>query len=266
MNDIIRSTEDLARVSKMFAESGYFKDAKDAAQAGVKILAGLEMGFGAFASMSGVHVIQGKPAAGANLMAAAIKRHPKYGYRVSELTDEACSIVFLEGDTEIGVSSFTLADAKKAGVQNLTKFPRNMLFARAISNGMRWFTPDVFTAPTYTPEELGELESIPTPPPIVEEDAADDGVDPGTLEDVAPPPGALLGKERAAGLHRELGKLGVRSEQHKQVAALVLGRKVSSFAQLTEESARKVFEAAQSGDFLGTGDPDVVIGVAKARV
>jgi hypothetical protein len=31
-----------------------------------------------------------------------------------------------------------------------------MLFARAMSNGVRWYCPDVFSgAPTYTPEELG---------------------------------------------------------------------------------------------------------------
>lgn len=30
-----------------------------------------------------------------------------------------------------------------------------MLFARAISNGVKWFCPDVFEMPVYTPEELG---------------------------------------------------------------------------------------------------------------
>ena len=34
-------------------------------------------------------------------------------------------------------------------------FARNMLFARAMSNGARWFTPDVFGGPVYTPDELG---------------------------------------------------------------------------------------------------------------
>jgi len=69
----IRSMDDLARLSDMFARSGYFTDAREAAQIGVKILAGREMGFGPFASVNGVHVIQGKPAMGANLMAAAVK-------------------------------------------------------------------------------------------------------------------------------------------------------------------------------------------------
>ncbi|MDR9392678.1 MAG: hypothetical protein RI554_11705, partial [Trueperaceae bacterium] len=81
----IRSMDDLARLADMFARSGYFTDAKDAAQIGVKVLAGREMGFGPFASVNGVHVIQGKPTVGSNLMAAAVKAHPKYDFRVTHL-------------------------------------------------------------------------------------------------------------------------------------------------------------------------------------
>jgi hypothetical protein len=155
----IRTMDDLSRVSKMLAMSKFFNDAIDAAQCGVKVLAGTEMGFGAFASMTGIHIIKGKPSIGANLMAAAVKRHPNYNYRVLEHTAEVCRIAFYErwdGKLEqVGVSEFTLADAKKAGTQNLDKFARNMLFARAMSNGVKWYCPDVFDSPVYTPEELG---------------------------------------------------------------------------------------------------------------
>lgn len=155
----IRTVEDLSRISKMLASSGYFTDAKDAAQCGVKVLAGAEMGFGAFSSMTGIHLIKGKPSVGAGLMASAVKRHPKYNYRVLEHTEQACRIAFYEkwdGKYEsVGESSFTLADAKKAGTQNLDKYARNMLFARAMSNGVKWYCPDVFDTPVYTPEEMG---------------------------------------------------------------------------------------------------------------
>lgn len=155
-NTIIRSFDDAERAAAAMAKSGYFSDSRDAAQAVVKILAGQEMGFGAFAAMSGIHIIQGRPAIGANLMAAAVKRSGRYNYRVTEMTDKVCTIKFYEHGEEIGVSSFTLEDAKKAGTKNLDKFPRNMLFARAMSNGVRWYCPDVFSGATvYTPEELG---------------------------------------------------------------------------------------------------------------
>ena len=55
---IIKDVDDLSRIGKMMAESGYFTDARQAAQAGVKVLAGQEMGFGPFASMTGIYVIQ----------------------------------------------------------------------------------------------------------------------------------------------------------------------------------------------------------------
>jgi hypothetical protein len=30
-----------------------------------------------------------------------------------------------------------------------------MLYARALSNGAKWYCPDVFGGPIYTPDELG---------------------------------------------------------------------------------------------------------------
>jgi len=186
---IIHSVDDLGRIGKMMAESGYFTDARGAAQAGVKVLAGQEMGFGAFASMTGIYIIQGRPSVGANLMASAVKSNPRYDYRIKEISEEKCSIEFFEmvdGKKEsIGVSTFTISEARKAGVKNLDKYARNMLFARAMSNGIRWFCPDVFSGNvTYTPEELGaevdgEGNVIAEPPKVnsVPEQKADTTVD-----------------------------------------------------------------------------------------
>lgn len=160
---IIHNMDDAVRASTAMAKSGYFKDAENAAQAVVKILAGHEMGFGAFASMTGVHIISGKPAIGSNLIAAAIKRHPMYNYKVTHHDEKRCQIDFYEnwnGKWEkVGESIFTIEDAQAAGLMSnptWKKYARNMLFSRAISNGARWYCPDVFGgAPTYTPEELG---------------------------------------------------------------------------------------------------------------
>ncbi len=166
----IRTVEDLQRLGDLLAKSGFFEDCKQAAQAVVKILAGSELGFPAFSSMCGIYIIKGKPAIGANLMAAAVKRSDQYDYRVLELNDRICKIAFFDRGREIGVSEFSAADAQKAGTQNMSKFPKNMLFARAMSNGCRWFTPDIFLgAAVYTPEELGAtvdedgnvVESVP---------------------------------------------------------------------------------------------------------
>lgn len=152
--------DEVERAAKAMAASGFFTDTKQASQAIVKILAARELGLGPFAGMNGVNIIQGKPAFSSNIMAACVKRSGRYNYRVTEMTDKNCTIEFLEnfsGKWEItGRSMFSIDDAKKAGTKNLDKFPRNMLFARAMSNGVRWYCPDVMNGSVvYTPEELG---------------------------------------------------------------------------------------------------------------
>lgn len=144
-------------LGQLLAQSGFFADSRQAAQAVVKVLAGRELGFGPIASMTGVNIINGKVALSANLMAAAIKRSGRYNYRVVELSDTSCRIDFFEGGERIGSSVFTTADATKAGLTtgNWQKFPRNMLFARALSNGVKWYCPDLAGGPLYTPDELG---------------------------------------------------------------------------------------------------------------
>ena len=148
------TTTEIMSIGKAFAESGMFPDTKSAAQAIVKIQAGQEIGIPPFAAMSGIHIIQGKPTIGAGIMASIVKGSGKYDYRVVESTEKVCSIDFYQGKEKIGNSTFTIDDAKKALTKNLEKFPKNMLFARAMSNGVKWYTPDVFSGPVYVPEEM----------------------------------------------------------------------------------------------------------------
>lgn len=177
MNDQLSDLSDLSEltgVARLLAASGYFETAdretaekksnfeQAVAQLATKILAGREMGLGPFAAVQGIHVIKGRPVLSANLIAAAIKASPKYDYRVRKLDSTGCELEFFEraaapGRMEsIGISIFTAEDARAAGTQNMAKFARNMLFARAISNGARWYCPDLFSGnPVYVPEELG---------------------------------------------------------------------------------------------------------------
>jgi len=166
----ILNFDQIKTMGAVFAESGMFADAKAAAQAIVKIQAGQEIGVPPFAAMSGIHIIQGKPAIGAGLMASCVKSSGKYDYKVIEQTDKNCSIDFYQGSEKIGNSSFSATEAKAAGTKNMDKFPKNMLFARAMSNGVKWFTPDVFSGPVYTPEELGEVKTEDISHEVVKEE------------------------------------------------------------------------------------------------
>lgn len=148
---------EITTIGKVFAESGLFSDVKNAAQAAVRIMAGQEIGIPPFAALTGIHIIQGKPTIGAGLMASRVKGSGKYDYKVKEHTDKLCSIDFYQGAELIGNSTFTMDDAKKAQTKNLDKFPKNMLFARAMSNGVKFYTPDIFAGPVYVPEEMANI-------------------------------------------------------------------------------------------------------------
>ena len=262
---VVRDMNDLARLGKMLADSGYFKDAVDAAQAGVKVLAGLEMGIGAFSAMSGIHIIEGKPSIGAGLMAAAVKRHPKYDYRVRTHSDTECEIEFFEGSESLGSSGFTIEDAKKAELKFKTfkgsatpwaKNPRNMLFARALSNGVRWYCPDVFDVSTYTPEELGadvddegNIVDVPSRPERPARELAAP-VEPSAPEPEAEPvteapaePAATSGgitapqvKALAAGVKKQ----GMSPDQSRAFFTWLFDRPISSAKELTKAEASRV--------------------------
>jgi len=156
MKNELTTVQDTISMAKLFAESGMFADSKQMAQAFVKIQAGKEIGMGAFASMTGINIILGKPTLSAGIIASSVKASGKYDYKVKEMSDKICSIDFFQGKEFLGNSTFTLEDAKKQSTKNLDKFPKNMLFARAISNGQKWFCPDVFQMSVYVPEEMPE--------------------------------------------------------------------------------------------------------------
>jgi hypothetical protein len=164
--------EDLKTTATAFSKSGLFPNVKSPEQAFVLILAGQEMGVGPMEAVSGITLIQGKPTMSANLLAALVKRHPRYDYRVADHSDTTCRIEFLQDGEVSGVSEFTLEDARKAGLggnQTWKKYTAALLFARALTQGVRWYAPDVTSSAAYTPEELGgdaEPEPIAEPQPL----------------------------------------------------------------------------------------------------
>jgi hypothetical protein len=169
------SISDIKTIGQAFAASGFFSDARSEAQAIVKIMAGQELGISPFSSMSGISVINGKLVIGSNIMAGKVKSSGKYDYKIPVNTNTEFRIDFYQGKELLGSSVFTMEDAAKAGLNGKAvwkNYPKNMLFARAMSNGIRFYCPDLFLGlgPVYTPEEMdaevnedGEIISTPTP-------------------------------------------------------------------------------------------------------
>lgn len=199
MNAITTTNQDmtLAEVSDLaahFARSGFFKDAGDASKAIVKIVAGRELGVGPLTAMTGIHIVEGKPVLSAGLIGALVLRSGRYTYRVVESTDAECRIAWERDGREIGESAFTLEDAKRAGVagkQNWSRYPSDMLFARALTRGARRFCPDVFLGSVYVADELDAAPHGPaTPAPAA--------------VDVIDVPGGRNGNGHAAPLYKDI--------------------------------------------------------------
>jgi hypothetical protein len=165
----VSSVDDLARLARVFAASGLFGRAGNqetqVAECAIRLMAGMEAGFSPFASATGVHIINGRPAFSANLLAQAVRRHPDYDYRVLEKTAQLCRIRFLSRGELLGEELFTIEMAERAGLlKNPTwrSYPEAMLFSRALTAGMRTHCPDALGGhPAYTPEELGGDDVVP---------------------------------------------------------------------------------------------------------
>ena len=165
----VSSVDDLARLARVFAASGLFGRAGNqetqVAECAIRLMAGMEAGFSPFASATGVHIINGRPAFSANLLAQSVRRHPDYDYRVLEKTAQLCRIRFLSRGEVLGEELFTIEMAERAGLlKNPTwrSYPEAMLFSRALTAGMRTHCPDALGGhPAYTPEELGGDDVVP---------------------------------------------------------------------------------------------------------
>jgi len=167
MNEIVKHGLGIMDLGNVMADSKFFGCTPP--QAITKILMGRELGMGDAEAMTKIHVIQGRPELSSNAIAAAVKSHPKYDYRVKENTSKKCVVEFFEinhdhSKESIGLSEYSIDDAKNAGLagKNVWKqHPKAMLFARAISQGYRTHCPDVFKLTVYAEGEISnQIEEI----------------------------------------------------------------------------------------------------------
>jgi hypothetical protein len=136
-------------------------------------MAGYELGIGAIAAMRNIIISdKGEIALSSNLCAALVQASKRYSYVVKQWDHECCILHFFCEGSFLGESSFTREDAVRA---NLTKkatyqyYPRNLYFARAMTNGIKVFCPEVGNGlAVYSPEELDleQLESALTAVPV----------------------------------------------------------------------------------------------------
>lgn len=125
------------------------------------VLKGRELGLPPMYACNHIVVIQGKPTMSAEVMLAMIfKNCPGAKIQYLEVSGEKCSIKASRPGSDASVFSFSMDDAKAAGLtskENWRKYPRAMLRSRCISELARSLFPDCVAGVSYTAEELGAI-------------------------------------------------------------------------------------------------------------
>jgi hypothetical protein len=147
---------------------------------------GHQLGVDEFTALQNMFVIGGKPAATASLMHAVILRdHGGDAIQIVESNGERCLLRCKRRDSRHSADiGYSLAEAKQAGLVTnggtWTKYPADLLFARAVSRAGRQMFRDS-TMGMYTPEEIGgdiievqgEIVEVASPAASIKELAAD---------------------------------------------------------------------------------------------
>jgi hypothetical protein len=156
---------DMQQMAKIGVESNFFGIKKPTEAMALMLIAQAE-GKHPATVFSQYHVIQGRPALKADAMLA---RFQQAGGSVqwTERTDKACAATFAHPQGGKCDIRWTLDDAKRAGLlsgkSNWNQYPRQMLSARVVSEGVRAVFPGVLGG-FYTPEEVGQFEPLASVP------------------------------------------------------------------------------------------------------
>jgi hypothetical protein len=156
---------DMQQMAKIGVESNFFGIKKPTEAMALMLIAQAE-GKHPATVFSQYHVIQGRPALKADAMLA---RFQQAGGSVqwTERTDKACAATFAHPQGGKCDIRWTLDDANRAGLlsgkSNWNQYPRQMLSARVVSEGVRAVFPGVLGG-FYTPEEVSQFEPVAAAP------------------------------------------------------------------------------------------------------
>lgn len=163
MSNII-PLQDIERMAHSVAKSGLF-GVKQPDQALALMLIAQAEGLHPAIAARDYHVISGRPALKADAMLARFQTAGG-SVRWKSMTEQCVAAEFSHpqgGKVEI---DWTIDMAKRAGLNNgdnWKKYPRAMLRARCISEGVRTVFPGVVVG-TYTPEEVEDMPPEPQEP------------------------------------------------------------------------------------------------------
>lgn len=175
LDDIVENT--MARMQAEAAKADRLSAQVYANDANAYVIAlGRDYGLQPAHALNMIHIIGGKPCLSAGARATFLKQ-AGYDWRPVRMDDEEVRLRFTyKGAPMVDANdkplelSFTIKDAERAQfvansrgsgkIGNYDKFPRNMLFARCISNFHRFFAAEVIGSTVYDRGEVPMEEII----------------------------------------------------------------------------------------------------------
>jgi hypothetical protein len=238
---------EMQEMAKIGVESNFFGIKKPTEALALMLIAQSE-GKHPATVFSQYHVIQGRPALKSDAMLA---RFQQAGGKVEwhDHTNEKVSATFIHPQGGALTVDWDMPRAKEAGLtgkDNYKKFPRQMLRARVISEGVRAVYPGVLQG-MYTPEEVGEFDAPRTAPrsvkaePVVIEQVIEAPV--VVVEPVAVPATPVIEAEVVSNDTSWVDELEKRLFEHepKVNAFLIAGKKIAegqTFRDMKDEGYR----------------------------
>jgi hypothetical protein len=168
---------DIERMALAVSKSGLF-GLKTPEQAMALMLVAQAEGLHPASAARDYHIIQGQPALRSDAMLARFQAAGGSVKWKDYTDDKVCGIFSHPSGGSIEIT-WDMARAKQAGLggkDNWRKFPRQMLAARCISEGVKRVYPGVAVG-TYTPEEVQDFEAAPR----VEREVSGERVDKPTV-------------------------------------------------------------------------------------
>ena len=154
------NTNDLIEISKRVAGSGLL-GSKDENQIFTLMMLAYKDGINPVQASMDYHIIQGKPALSSQ---ATLVRFQKAGGKIKYIkrTDNECTIEFLHEQAGELTITWNMERAKQAGLnlnkQNWKQYPRQMLAARCIAEGVRALYPACLDG-LYLVEEVQDFDN-----------------------------------------------------------------------------------------------------------
>ncbi len=237
------------------------------------------LGISRINAITSIHVIEGKPSASADLIAALVRRAGHILRVQGDDTHALAELIRADDETFTYSAEWTLDKAKAAGLTGKgvwKNYPAAMLRSRAITEVARMGASEALLGLIYTPEELGaDVDQTGAPVRVAATVQPTSGADrmraivsPQTItnsepteaewlevRDLGDAPEAIT-PEQVTKIHVLLGKVGmagmkgVDPEANRtrklRAYAVITGREVSSTKDLTKAEASKIIDSLEA--------------------